>query len=82
MLLLSGLEKPEQSFKWKVKNSVRIDVHIIISKITTFYSDILQGDTSLFLAFIQLGGKYWVYTFFLYVIYALFFAHHRYELNN
>lgn len=56
MILLSGLEKPEQGVKLNVKNSRKIDVHIIISKITTFYSGILQVDTSLFLAFIQFGA--------------------------
>lgn len=54
MVLLSGLEKPEQGLKSNLKNSLNIDMHIIINKINTFYLAILQGDTSLFLVFIQL----------------------------
>lgn len=83
MVLLSGLEKPEQGLKLNVKDSLKIDGHIIINKSTTFYSGILHGDTCLFLPLFNWGIEYYVYTLFFYIyIYALYFTYYTSERNN
>lgn len=41
-----------------VKNNLKTDVNIIINNIATFYLNILEGDTRLFMTFIQIEIKY------------------------